>query len=249
MQEADARRIATAMAELMRSEFIEEQRQPPATVPVSLRDILETGIYVTQTVRQTCEIQTPGQFPATNAMLAAFACLQFNPSPWIHLITEALMQSAEDPTELEAAILNTRVPKAMIAGAMSDFASDLKERQRQYTADDKVTMFQRWEALQPAIVALLDLQFRYPATQAVDALQMLAPSFPGITTHLHVHLATMQTFRETPAYAEAKRIDTKAALLASAIVAVEFDMEQSYCIQRMQEMRRFTHGRQRISRT
>lgn len=246
MQEADARRIATLMAEVIRQEHREEDRQAPALSAHSLKDILRVGMLVVQSQRQFAEVTEEGAFPVGAEMLAAFACLPFDPSPWIELTTSALQQSTENAVVLEATISNIIVPKAKIAGAMAELTAKFQQQSKTYASEDRNAMYLRWIALRPLIEAVLDIQHRFPLTSTADALRMLSASFPGLTKHVEVHIPTLEAFvAGSTKYAAAKQTKTKAHLLASAIVADEFGLGNSYCLQLLEETRRTQHGRMR----
>jgi len=246
MTDADARRIATLMADLMHRELPEENTRPPAVSFDSLADILKVGAAVVQAHREHAEMIVGGRFPIRPAMLAALACFPWNQAMLVEEFTVGLTASNEDPSELEATLLNILVPKKRIAEAMAEMTDKLHQHAKAQSAEDGRAMYARWEALKPPIEALLEIQSQYPLTGTADALHMLAPSFPGLTRHVELHIATMDSFTQRSAkFASAKQVKTRAQLLAAAIVAEEFGVAETYCLQRLEELRRKQQGRLR----
>lgn len=244
MTEADARRISTLMAELMRKEMPDHDRETSSVSFDSLADILHVGMVVIQAHRQHAEMIVGGMFPIRPQMLAALACFPQNGDLLIEEFTAGLVVSDEDPSVLEATLLHISVPKAKVAEAMAGMTEKLRQRAKAHSVEDNRAMYLKWEALKPPIEELLAIQKRYPLTRTAEALQMLAPSFPGLTRHVELHIGTMQEFAQRSAkFAGATQLRTKAQLLAASIVAEEFGIAESYCIQRLEEMRRLQKGR------
>jgi hypothetical protein len=249
MTAADARRIATLMADLMHKEMLDQKEEPPSSSFASLSDILHVGMVVIQAHRQHADMIEGGMFPIRPAMLAALACFSQDPSLLVEEFTAGLAASDEDPLELEATLLNISVPKAKLAEAMAEMTQKLHQQAKAHSAEDSRAMFVRWESLKPPIQALLEIKSRYPLTATAEALHMLTPSFPGLTRHVELHIQTMEAFAQRSAkFARAKQLRTRAQLLAAAIVAEEFGVAEIYCLQRLEEMRRMQHGRMRRPR-
>ena len=90
-----------------------------------------------------------------------------------------LEASDEDPLELEARVLNVVVPKGKLTNLMAAKAEEFRATAKEHTREDRKAMFERWQALQPPLAALLELQQKHPKTEIAEALRFLAPEFPG----------------------------------------------------------------------
>ncbi len=190
--------------------------------------------------------QRRGAFPIDPEMLSAFACVPFDPAPLESKFAAALMLSDEDPRELEDMFRHIVIPKTRVTDAMVEIAERLKQHAKRFAEEDLQSMFDRWQSLQPALVALLELQRRYPATQLTNALQFLTPEYVGIVRHLELHLPTIEAHQANSSkYKAAKHSKRKAMLLAAAVVAKEFGVAESYCLQRLESKRREDEGRLR----
>ncbi|WP_263366473.1 hypothetical protein [Edaphobacter bradus] len=214
--------------------------EPP---PKSLKDIIQLGMIVAHSIREVAQSSVEGAFPIEPELLAALACSTINPALLTDVFARALEASDEDPVELEATLLNVVVAKGRLTNLLAAKVEEFKASAKQQNSEDRQLMFERWEALQPPLAALLELQRKHPKTEIADALRFLTPEFPGLMRHVEVYWPTIEAFiANSPAYAEAKQIKTKAGLLAAAIVAEEFEMGYAYCLQLLAGSRRTIKG-------
>lgn len=246
MNAEDARRIAALMVEKLSGQIPVEFRMIDEPPPKSLKEIIQLGMIVTHNIREVAQSSVAGAFPIEPELLAALACANINPAPLTDVFAHALEASDENPAELEATLLNVVVPRGKLTNLMAATVEKFKVAAKQQGIEDRRIMFERWEALQPPLAALLELQRKHPKTEMADAVRFLAPEFPGMMRHVAVNWPTLEAFiAESSAYAKAKQIKTKAQYLAAAIVAKEFDMGYAYCLQLLAENRRAIKGRLR----
>ena len=249
MDSADAHRIAALMVKTMQDEVSTEYSSLQDAQAHSFRDVIFIGLSTVQAMRQGRRPLQLGDFPVSAEMMAAMSCLPFDPTPLEALFAQGLEASEEDPKELEAAILHAVIPKRRMAEMMAEAAERLREQAKALGKQDERSMYERWMILQPAVLAVLELQKTHPRTEMSDALRFLAPEYPGITLHLEAHLPTMRSFiGDSKEYADAKHLVTRAQLLASAIVAKDFGLKESYCLQVLKAQRRAVQGRMREPR-
>lgn len=127
MTDADARRIATLMAELMRREMPARETATPPESFDSLADILHVGLVLIESHRQSAEAIAGGIFPIRPQMFAALACFPQDEKLLIDEFTAGLAASDEDPAKLEATQLHISVSKAKIAEEMAVTAGKFLE--------------------------------------------------------------------------------------------------------------------------
>jgi hypothetical protein len=243
MNAEDARRLATLLVKKMTDLIPSEYKTNAGPPPKSLKDIIQLGLMMAQNLRQSASSPIEGEFPIEPELLAALCCVQFNPALLTDLFARGLEASDEDPLELEAIVLNAVIPRRAVTNLLTakveEFKADIKRQNR----EDRQLMFERWEVLQPPLVALLELQRKHPKTEIAETFRFLAPEFPGLMRQVELNWPTLEALiAHSPAYAKAKQINTKARLLAAAIVAKEFEIGNAYCLQRLTETRRAIKG-------
>jgi hypothetical protein len=246
MNAEDARRLATLLVKKMTDLIPSEYKTIDEPPPKSLKDIIHLGLTVAHVFRQFALSPMDGAFPIEPELIAAVGSAQINPAPLTDLFARGLEASDEDPLELEAAVLTTAIPRSKLTNQAAAQLEQFKAAAKRQNREDRQLMFEMWEALEPPLVALLELQRKHPKTEMAEALRFLAPEFPGLMRQVELSWPTLEVFiAHSSVYAKAKQINTKARLLAAAIVARRFEMSDAYCLQLLTASRRTIKGRLR----
>jgi hypothetical protein len=251
MEHAAALKLSKYIAERLRLP-IKTGTDADLSAPLTLAGLLTTAFMLAKTIRRAI----PGaeiEFQPSDGLLTAMFAERVDPDAMQKFLYEALLNSPEDPLDLQASIDGACVGK-VFAGCRKEFVETINElwpppppgRPRNITQADFPTLFERCERLRPLFYGLLQLQDQFPTRNLAELLEFLRADYADEFLYVVNRLPKIaEWIQECSALKRAKTNRARARLLADLTAASDYRLAPHFALQKAGEARRFVVGKER----
>lgn len=248
------------VAALSLSKYIAERLRLPIetgtdadlSAPLTLAGLLKIGFMLAKTIRRAI----PGaaiEFQPSDGLLTALLAESVDPDAVQKFLYEALLNSPEDPLDLQASIDGACMGR-MFADCRKEVVETINQlwpppppgRPKNIVQTDFPTLFERCERLRPLFYDLLQLQERFPTRNMAEVLEFLSVDYADEFTYLVNRLPKVDEWmKECRALDRAKTNRSRARLLADLTAASDYGLSPHFALQKAGEARRFVIGKER----